>query len=417
MFRKLNVVVFFLIIFFVPSLNYAKSISENRYHEYVYSEFPVSNSTVANANDYYMYMTTSELSDSSDQAVANYLRLDAGWVFPNHFNPFMHAGLYVTSEGVGWFAGTNPGDPSSPTVTCSNPDFEVWPNQDGQPTGCLSSLGNLGLDVNIWTRVQMVNYGNGKWIVRFTNADGYKADVAEIHNPYTTITKARVVMEETWYGTDPNQNPWLSAHFYNLDLKYRTGGGWAFWPSGIRGDYGTNYISEASTSGTDVCPDYYGVNDYVQGNPFLWYMGSGGSKCSGQLYTGGGPDTVTISIVGETTGKFMSSENGTKCIYTDRTIPGSWEEWHVDEIVGDIFAYKGNNAKYLSRRSNDDLWADANDTSSNNAQFIYEEIAPYVFRLKNKKNGRYVDHNSGNSCTEADTLNPGNEEKFRYVSW
>ena len=281
MLRKIIFFVVLLILFFIPSISHAQV---TRHNEYLYSLLPVSDSGVANAGDYNMYLVTTGLPSNTvieGDSVANYLRLDAGWVFPNHFNPFMHAGIYATSQGVGWFAGSNPGDPLSPTVTCSNEDYETWLNPSGQPTGCRSPLGDLQLNVNIWTRVQLVTYGQGEWIVRFTHKNGHKVDVATIHNPYTTLTHARVVMEEVWYGTNPSQNPWFSAQFYDLNLKYRTGNGWAFWPS----------------------------------------------------------------------------------------------------------------------------------------KFEYQEIAPFVFKLKNKQNDRWVSHNNGTSCTEADKIGSSNGDAFRYVSW
>lgn len=223
MLKELGFIFILLVLLFVPSVSYAQQ--ETRYHEYVTVEFPVSNSQVANAHDYYIYALTTELSNSTNQAVANFLRLDAGYAYPG-FNPFIHAGLYVTIEGVSWFAGGNPGDPWTPTVVCKlSKDHEAWIIND-RPTGCLGNFGDLGLNVNVWTRLQLVTYGDGKWIVRFTNASGAKVEVAEIYNPNTTVTKAAVSVEETWYGTAPNQNPWLNAKFYDLDIKYRAAGGW-----------------------------------------------------------------------------------------------------------------------------------------------------------------------------------------------
>jgi hypothetical protein len=416
MLKKLKFIFVLLVLFLVPSVSHAQE--EQLYNEFVVVDFPVSNTTVNTAGDYRIEMVAvaKPATETGSDAVINWLGLYAGSSSPT-FNAFMHAGLYVTSDGVQWFAAAAPYQNTAPPVVCLA-GTEVWPNPSGLTTGCLSDVGDLGINVNTWIRLQIVTYGNGFWIVRIANPGTQtKIDVARIYNPNTYLTVSKIVMEESWYGTAPGQNPWYPANFYDVDFKYRRDFYWAQWPSNIGGNYGSNNIRENSYSGADVCPAHYGVNNYVQGNPYLWYMGTGGSKCSGLLYTGGGPATEATSIVGEYSGKFMSSENGQTCILTNRTWPGPWEEWNVIHLGINVRAYRGNNAKYITRRSTNDLWAEAADTGSNNARFDYVEIQSLVFRLRNKGNGLYVDHYNGLACTSADKGTFNNQTVFRYVAF
>lgn len=79
--------------------------------------------------------------------------------------------------------------------------------------------------------------------------------------------------------------------------------------------------------------------------------------------------------------------------------------------------YRGNNGKYMNRRTNNDLWEDASNTSSDNAKFKFEQITAYTFRLRNKANNLYVSHNGGTTCTRANITSPGTGEIFRYVAY
>ena len=402
----------------LPSPSQAQTDPFN-YSEQVGPVFPVSNLTVATAGDYRVNMLATAKPSGSyqgfDHTAVNYFGIYAGYTTVP-LDTFIHAGLYVTHEGVKWFAAGSPEYSNAPVIECLRGN-KAWFDNDNRHTGCLSDVGDLGLDLNVWTRVQLVTYNTGFWIVRIANQQGYPQDVAKIYNPNTTIVDSRVIGEESWQGANQSQNPWVQVSFYDLDLKYRTAGGWAHWPSNIGGNYGSANITESSNSGADPCPAHYGVNPYVQGNPYLWYVGSGGSTCSGLLYTGGGPDTLVISIIGEYSGKFMSSENGVGCVHTNRNIPAQWEEWHVEHLGVNVVAYRGNNGKYMQRGSGDDLFVNATGYTSANAQYDYLYIAPYVFRLRNKGNNKYVDHNNGSGCTEADVTNPGNQETFRYVAF
>ena len=388
------------------------------FNEWVGVDFPVSNSSVSSAMDYFVYMVATDKPELAGTAKAvNYFGMRAG-TNTSTFNAFIHAGLYVSNEGYRWFAAASPSHPNAPVVEClrGNP---AWYNSGGRETGCVSGYGDLGLGQNQWLRVQIVTYRQGFWIVRLQNpGTGAKVDVAKIHNPNTTLTDADIVGEESWSGVDPTQNPWVKVKFYDLDFKYRTNYYWNHMPSDIGGDYGLNNIWEASNSSSDPCPSHYGITKNIQNNPYLWFVGTGGSNCSGKLYSGGGPSTAVTSMIGNNSGKFMSSENGQNCIMTNRNWPGQWEEWH-EQLNSGIVSYRGNNGKWAKRRSNDDLWEDAGDANSNDAKFDFIPIggSSIVFRLRNKGNNLYVDHNSGTSCTEADVSSPGSEEVFRYVAY
>ncbi len=268
-------------------------------------------------------------------------------------------------------------------------------------------------------RIELVTYGLGYWIVRIHNpGTNQKADVAKIYNASTTISYATVVVEESWRGTNPSDNPWHVASFYDLDFKYKWSSFWNQMPSNIGGDYGSTSIGQISTSGTTPCPSHYGVTPYVQSNPYLWFMGTGGNTCSGSLYTGGGPDTSTTSFLAVGTGKYLSSENGQGCMTTNRAWPGQWEEWHTDQIGNNVVGLRGNNGKYASRRTNNDLWEDAYNTGSNEAKFDYTTIEPYVFRLRSKGNNLLVNYASGTTCTKAEgSAIDDTKQKFRMVAY
>lgn len=385
------------------------------YNEWVYAEFPVTNSTVANARDYYVYLR-------SEYQPLNPLGSVAGWfaIYPGNTSPsnFIQVGIYSWSLGTSWFVSLdpNPNNTSVPVIECKR-GTRNWYDNSGRHHGCIGAVGDLGINQAVWGRFQLVTYGDGKWIARVRNGTQV-ADVAFIYNANTTLAQAEVDMEEYWTGFS---NPWLNGGFYNYDLKYRTGYYWAHWPSNIGGDFGTANIGTVSNSGSVICPDHYRVQRYVQNNPYLWYAGVGGANvvCSGLLYTGGGPSTQVTSIVGETTGKLMSSENGAACVKTNRAVDGPWEQWQVVDLGSGIMAYRGNNAgKYLSRRSNNELWSEGNSSSSNDARYYrYWINQPFTFRLVNVANNLFVDHHgSGGACTRADTSGPTNDTILRYVA-
>jgi len=144
--------------------------------------------------------------------------------------------------------------------------------------GCLGNVGDLGVDLHLWVRVQMVTYGSGKWVVRVYDVNGNPHDVADVYNTNQTLARAEVDTEESWFGNSPSENPWVDLGFYNLDLKYKSGGSWLSWPAGN--------LAEYSASGADICPSHYRVVPNAQGNSGMWYAGIGGvgTVCSGSLY-------------------------------------------------------------------------------------------------------------------------------------
>ncbi|OQY48750.1 MAG: hypothetical protein B6242_01665 [Anaerolineaceae bacterium 4572_78] len=393
----------------------------------------------SSAGDYYVYMASTGAPietipvkgiSSSGTILLNWLGLTAR----DNNNPggdtdFIAAGLITTQTGIHWFASTEPKSHVATEIECIQ-GYEGWHNMYGQPTACISIQGSMGLDHygNDWLRVQIVTYGNGYWIVRFRNdATGKTKDVAKIYTNKTIVTDAHIGLRKSWNGTEKS----FKSGFYNQDFKYRRGMYWAHAPSGI-----SNFDDSVIGMSSEFCPPY-GFDTYVQNNPYLWYLGhtlhaesSEELACSGKLYTGGGAETEVTSIIAEYSGslpngvqgRVLSSENGEACVHTNRKIASIWEQWHIDTISTNLYAYRGNNGEYLSRISNDDLWEEAAypvDGSSNynlDALFIYEHVEPYVFRLKNAGNNRYVDHNKGRSCVEAISPYAGSETLFRYVA-
>ncbi len=282
----------------------------------------------------------------------------------------------------------------------------------------------MGLGKNIAFRVQLVTYGGGVWIVRLQNLStmgwAHVADVAKIHNPYTWVSHAGLVVEESWMGPDPSYNLWSTANFYDIDFKYRTGAFWAHMPSNIGGDYGQTVAWQQSTSGATPCSSnsfqsHYGIA--LQGNPYMWFMGTGGTTCSGNVLTGGGPSTAVTGIKDLTANKYVSSENGALCVIANRHWVGQWEEWHIDDLGNNAFAYRGNNGKYLNRHSDNVLWEDAQSNSSSNTWFQLSDVGGGVFLLSSKNNWLYLNGYNGNSCTKADSVGSSNASLYRYVAF
>ena len=348
----------------------------------------------------------------------------AGWlgIHPGstHVNNFIQVGITSSFNRTSWFVSLDPNfnNTGVPQILCLR-GIPSWYDINNRAHGCLGNSGDLGIGLQNWGRFQLVTYGDGKWIARVrNNATNQVADVAFIYNSNTTLASAEVTMEEWWSGL--GGNPWVNGGFYSNDLKYRTGSYWAHWPSNIGSNYGNATIGTVSNSGSQICPDHYRVQSYVQGNPYLWYLGVAGSNplCSGILYTGGGPNTRVTSIVGETASKLVSSENGQACVRTNRSMDGSWEQWQDVNLGGNVTAYRGNNAgMYLTRRSNNELWSEAPNSSNNDAKFqLIWVSSPYTFRLRNLGNNLYVNHYWGSGCTRADTSGTVSDTIFRYVA-
>lgn len=411
-----------LLLLLFPATSLAQ---QTAYNEYVVASFPVIKPEVSTAGDYFVYMVGADRPTTYNGYVANYMLIRTGnGVVGSTTSNKIQVGLYVTAAGYRWFVNaerTAASDGYDVDCKRGNPQ---WFDSNNENSGCLSDFGDLGLGKDKWLRVQLVKYSSlDYWIVRIRNFGTEQvADVAHIHapNPNSIVDRAQTVLHERWFGTQPSDNPWLLTSFYNQDFKYRTANGWAHMPSGIGNNYGVSNIYPATDNNSNPCT-HYGVDTYVQDNPYLWFMGTGGSICNEPVYTGGGPDTAVIAIqsvlANSQGGKYLSSENGNNCVVANRKWPGIWEEWHIEYLGNDEIAIRGNTGKYLKRRSNDDLWVESTDKNSNDTKFDEESTGPFDFRLRNIGNNRYADHNSGNGCVEADVSNPGTEENYRFVAW
>jgi len=425
--KPLTVFLLFVLLMFIPATMQAQGDTN-----IVTITFPVSNNTVSSAGDYYVNIISftppnanvardarQGQADLSGNYTMNYLEL-----YPETTSstllPFLRVGLLTTDDGVYWFASGPREHVDAPTITCYRNSFEFWSNSQGRHTGCIGRADDLGIGFETWHRVQLVTYNDKDWVAKITNVDGYIHDVARFKAINgKRLNLASVVMETR--RTDPDSNPWVKAKYYNFDFKYRNGG-WMQWPSNIGGNYGSNKIIASNT----ICPSFYGVAHNFSGQPYLWAMGDSllldGEECHGSIYAGGGPSTEMWSVIAESSQKAVSSENGNSCIRANRNVPGLWEQWHADNLGGNRFAYQGNNGKYLIRNGDDRIWSHASGSGSNNARFERTEITPFVFRLKNIGNNKYLQHHFGNECVKADSSfvdvdGPTEDQKFRYVAY
>ncbi len=75
---------------------------------------------------------------------------------------------------------------------------------------------------------------------------------------------------------------------------------------------------------------------------------------SGENFTLESANNGTISIKGNN-GKYVSSENGKKAMNCNRNAVGAWEKFTLEPLGGDLYAIKGNNGKYVSHENGRDM--------------------------------------------------------------
>lgn len=165
---------------------------------------------------------------------------------------FTQVGIITDANGPRWFVYAEPG------VQC------LVGTTNWGTRGCLGSY-NSRVSIGAWTRVELVTYGQGFWILRVYDQYDSPLDVAKVWSTSTRIYQANADTEEAFTGSDPH----LTAAFFHYHPKYILSG-WQDWPAFSGTAASTNNVARVSPS--SACPTYFGVQ---RGNTDFRYFFEG----------------------------------------------------------------------------------------------------------------------------------------------
>jgi hypothetical protein len=215
--------------------------------DFVDGDLRVDESEVYSALDYRVHLRANDKPASGidgDLTTAWLGVFLAPWNGQPYSAQFSQVGLKTDKNGIYWFVYAEPG------VTClqgNHPD----------PYHCYGAYGEL-VGLAAWHQVELVTYGQGFWIVRVYEADGYPHNVAKIWSSSLRIYEARSTTEQGYFEAD---DPYLTADFYHWHPQYMEGSnGWQDWPISF-GD-NCNSIRTQAINGPDPCPAHYGASPY-----------------------------------------------------------------------------------------------------------------------------------------------------------
>jgi hypothetical protein len=182
---------------------------------------------------------------------------------------FTQVGVITQQSEGRWFVYAEPG------VVCWR-GTPAWVGGDGITRGCIGNFGDLSTTPGdgTWTRVELVTYsGQSWWIGRVYNADNQAYDVAKVSSGSKRIYYAQASSEEAYIGA---VDPHILMSFYHYHPEYwKPGVGFTLWPQSSGGH--NNFLY---TTPEGICPEWYGAQSGIQGNPHLWRTASGDEECS-----------------------------------------------------------------------------------------------------------------------------------------
>jgi len=213
-------------------------------NDFAHTELRVDLASVYNSKDYQELINTT----AKPAAGTASLGYTTGWLSVDlaAFNgstysaQFTQVGIITDEYGPRWFVYAEPG------VQCLSGSAN-WGT-----LGCIGAY-NARVGLGIWTKVELVTYNQGFWILRVYDQNNSPLDVAKVWSTSTRIYRANASSEEAWGGSS---DPHLTANFFHHHPKY-INSGWQEWPAFTGTSPSTNNVAGVSPS--SICPTYFGV--------------------------------------------------------------------------------------------------------------------------------------------------------------
>jgi len=127
--------------------------------------------------------------------------------------------------------------------------------------------------------------------------------------------------------------------------------------------------------------------------------------------TGGGGNNDKVTIKGQSIGKYVSSENGTRTMQANRNNVGVNEQFIVESAGNGTVSFKGNNGKYVSSENGNKPMNCNRNAIGAWERFTLEPLGGDLYAIKGN-NGKYVSHENGNKPINCNRNAIGAWEKF-----
>ena len=228
--------------------------------------------------DYKAWISSTQLSNGNHPGgfTSGWLSIDLDNQPGLYGAKFTQVGIMTDpARGLFWFAF------SEEPIECLQGTYYWWHADQSRYFGCRGDP-NDHVELQEWSAVELVTYGQGFWIARVYDKLGNGLDVARITTNKTTIFDALVVMEE---GYSETADPYMLGSFFFWHPQYMISGqGFQEWKASLGGINNVLYVT--NDQGSNVfCPQFYGANINLFGDPRYWYGGSGWIVCSANMFS------------------------------------------------------------------------------------------------------------------------------------
>jgi len=217
------------------------------------------NAATSNAQDFQVVILPNNASNGSGSGLSDFV---TGWLGINTANTvgpnFVQVGTIADGSGVRWFAYTS----ANAGAACFPGGTSAWGGN-----GCIG-LYNDHVAVGVWTRVELVNYGQGFWIARVWDQANHPVDVAKLYISTTSGRDIYTTSEQAYASSTSLQ---LNMAFLYYNPQYMLWGtGFQHWPAATA-NFQNYFNVNSSVAGKVICPPYGQI--FYQPSPPYWFMG------------------------------------------------------------------------------------------------------------------------------------------------
>jgi len=135
-------------------------------------------------------------------------------------------------------------------------------------------------------------------------------------------------------------------------------------------------------------------------------VGSGGGDGDG-----GGGNGGSVTVLGQTINKYVSSEGGATSMQANRNAAGTDEKFIVASAGNGTVSFKGSNGKYVSSENGTKAMNCNRNAVGSWEKFTLESLGGNLYAIKGN-NGKYVSHENGNKAINCNRNAVGTWERF-----
>lgn len=247
-------------------------------NDFIVTDMRTDFTELTQAWDYKVWISSTQLSNGNHPGgfTSGWLSIDLDNQPGLYGVKFTQVGIMTDpARGLFWFAY------SEEPIECLQGTYYWWHADKSRYFGCRGEP-NGQVALQEWSAVELVTYGQGFWIARVYDRFGNGLDVARITTNKTMIYDADVAMEE---GYTETADPYMLGSFLFWHPQYTIWGqGFQEWMASLGGNNNILYATNGQGSSA-FCPQFYGANINLSGDPRYWFGGSGGNVCSANMFS------------------------------------------------------------------------------------------------------------------------------------